>query len=116
MEVGATIVPHIASTLWAALPDAYTVEVSSGYMSDDTITVTRDDLPDARVVIEANPDGYAALHAEARMRDGEGEPWNALPLEGYSEWFDLTGLDETECDALVGTEVAHWVEAAMSRA
>lgn len=115
MEVGAVNIHGVAGTLWAALPDAYTVEVSSGYMSDDTITVTRDDLSDARVVIEANPDGYAVLHAEVQMRDGEGEPWNALSVEGYSEWFDLTGLDETKCDALVGTEVAHWVEAAMSR-
>lgn len=116
MEVGAVNIHGIAGTLWAALPDAYTVEVSSGYMSDDTITVTRDDLSDARIVIEANPDGYAMLFAEARTRDGEGEPWNALSVEGCSEYFDLTGLNETKCDALVGTEVAHWVKAAMSRA
>lgn len=116
MEVGAVNIHGIAGTLWASLPDTYTVEVSSGYMSDDTITVTRDDLPDARIVIEADSNGYAVLHAEVQMQDGEGEPWNALSVEGYSEYFDLTGLDETKCDALVGTEVAHWVEAAMSRA
>lgn len=43
----------------------------------------------------------------------KGKPWNALSVEGYSEYFDLTGLNEAECDALVDTEVAHWVEAMM---
>lgn len=109
MEVGATTVPHIASTLWTSLASAYEVEVSSGCMSEDTITVTHDGLPDMRVVIEADSDGYAVLYAEVRILDDEAERWYSIPLKGFSEYFDLTGLDEDECDALIERELSRWV-------
>lgn len=109
MEVGATIVPHIASTLWASLASTYEVEVSSGYMSEDTITVTHDGFPDTRVVIEADSNGYAVLYAEVQMRDDGTDSWYSIPIKGFSEYFDLTGLDEDECDALIEGELSQWV-------